>query len=681
MNPKKLERQSLDGSKLNLEALYAIAPSCFTEVQDPKTGEMKQVVNFTTLRTLLGDDAVESDYEMYQFSWPGKQKARLEAVQTTNETLRPVPQDSLDWDKTENIYIEGDNLRVLKLLQKSYLGKVKMIYIDPPYNTGKDFVYYDDFSHSTTEENLAAGNIDEEGNRFRVNPDTNGRFHSDWCSMMLSRLLVAHSLLAEDGVIFISIDDNEVHNLRKICDEVFGEKNFVAELIWEQGRKSMAAQIAVNHEYCLIYCKDKNVSISSNVGNNLWRITKNGLDEIYSEFSRLQKLHKDDFESIEKGLKQFYKKLPEGHPSKVHAHYCKVDPFLGIYYQGDISQGTGKGGRFDILHPITQKPCKVPSGGWRFSINKLPELLSSHRIVFGKDETIIPCLKRYLKETETEICSSVFYKDGRGATSRLKSLLGGKYFDYPKDEEIMMRFISLICPSSNGARENSLILDFFSGSGTTAHAVMQLNAEDLKAGKEGKRKYICVQLEEETSEDSEARKAGYNTIPEIAKERIRRAGKKILEENPEVADTLDTGFRVFKLDSSNYEEVSKTPNEYEQAQLDLFLDNIKTDRNDLDLLFGALLSWGVPLSLSQPMATTVVDGCKIYNVTDGELVACFDERITEEVVEAMVEMQPERLLFRDSCFAEDKMKINIFELLKQKLDWDEKEALDNIRVI
>lgn len=390
----------------------------------------------------------------------------------------------------------------------------------------------------------------------------------------------------------------------------------------------------------------------------------------------MQELHKDDFEAIERGLRQYYRNLPEEHPSKAHKHYCKADQFLGIYHPDNISQGTGKGGRFDILHPITQKACKVPTGGWRFSINKLPELLSSHRIVFGDDETTIPCLKRYLKETETEVCSSVFYKDGRGATSRLKSLLGGKYFDYPKDEEIMMRFISLICPFSNDGRENSLILDFFSGSATTAHAVMQLNAEDG-----GKRKYICVQLEEETPEKSEARKAGYNTIPEIAKERIRRAGKKIKEENPEVTDTLDTGFRVFKLDSSNYEEVSKTPGEYEQAQLDLFLNNIKTDRTELDLLFGAMLSWGVPLSLSQPLQTEVVDGCTIYNVTDGELVACFAEKVTEAVVEAMAALQPERVLFRDSCFADDKMKINLFELFKQQLDWDEREALDNIRVI
>lgn len=304
-------------------------------------------------------------------------------------------------------------------------------------------------------------------------------------------------------------------------------------------------------------------------------------------------------------------------------------------------------------------------------------LYRENQFHFGIDETTIPCIKRYLVDTEYEVASSVFYKDGRGASNRLSSLFNGKVFDFPKDEDIIEGFIKLTCLED----KYSLILDFFSGSATTAHAVMQLNAEDLKAGKEGKRKYIMVQLEEETPEKSEARKAGYNTIPEIAKERIRRAGKKILAENPELADSLDTGFRVFKLDSSNYEEVSKTPNEYDQAQLDLFLDNIKTDRNDLHLLFGAMLSWGVPLSLSQPLQTQVVDGCTIYNVTDGELVACFAEKVTEAVVEAMAALQPERVLFRDSCFAEDKMKINLFELFKQTLDWDEREALDNIRVI
>ena len=648
MNPKKLERQSLDGSKLYLEALYAIAPSCFTEVQDPKTGEMKQVVNFTTLRTLLGDDAVESDYEMYQFSWPGKQAARLKAVQATNETLRPVPQDSLDWDKTENIYIEGDNLRVLKLLQKSYLGKVKMIYIDPPYNTGKDLVYHDDFSHSATEENLAAGNIDEGGNRFRVNPDTNGRFHSDWCSMMLSRLLVAHSLLSEDGVIFISIDDSEVHNLRKICDEVFGASNFVDSYVWESTFRpdNSSSLKRSNAESVLIYAKSK-LALSKLYGTIE---QSDGLPSLTKNSMKISTLH------FKAGVVKAM--LPDG-------NYPAGDKGNGYTLHNDVVVKNGR-----IVNDFTI------SGRVIWGQSYLDRELENGTEIIVKSKSFVLYSK---KQSTTSAPNTIIPNDRVGdvlqGRTEVVSLFGSAVFSYPKPVSLIKYLIEILNSS------DSLILDFFSGSATTAHAVMQLNAEDLKAGKEGKRKYICVQLEEKTPEKSEARKAGYNTIPEIAKERIRRAGKKIKEENPEVADTLDTGFRVFKLDSSNYEEVHQSPQDYNQDTLDLFMDNIKAERTDLDLLFGALLSWGVPLSLSQPMATTVVDECKIYNVTDGELVACFDERITEAVVEAMAEMQPERLLFRDSCFAEDKMKINIFELLKQKLDWDEKEALDNIRVI
>ena len=563
MTPKKLDNKSVDGSQLNLEALYAIAPSCFTEVQDPKTGETKQVVNFDTLRTLLGDDAVETDREMYQFTWPGKQEARLEAVQATNETLRPVPQDSLDWNKTENIYIEGDNLRVLKLLQKSYLGKVKMIYIDPPYNTGKDFVYYDNFSHSADEENLAAGNIDEEGNRFRVNPDTSGRFHSDWCSMMYSRLLVAHSLLREDGVIFISIDDHEVHNLRKICDEVFGASNFINCFMWLHGKGKKDTWSRTLQQYVLAYAKSK-------LNLPTWR------DKVFTDY---------EFQN------------PDNDPK-------------GVWFSGSISFNEERSNPQHPNYYSIESPSKIVwTRQWQVSFEEMQILIQEGDVFFGypPNYDAVPRLK--IRPQEIDVIPQNILGDcgtSKSAENEVKNLLSGKMFDYPKPTLLIEKIINFSSPS------DSLILDFFSGSATTAHAVMQLNAEDG-----GKRKYICVQLEEETDEKSEARKAGYNTIPEIAKERIRRAGKKILEENPEVVDTLDTGFRVFKLDSSNYEEVSKTPNEYDQAQLDLFLDNIKTDRTELDLLFGAMLSWGVPLSLSQPLQTEVVDGCTIYNVTDG----------------------------------------------------------------
>lgn len=650
---KKLDNKSADGNQLNLEALYAIAPSCFTEVQDPKTGETKRVVNFDILRTLLGDHAVEIDREMYQFTWPGKQEARLEAAAEITETLRPVPQDSLDWDTTENLYIEGDNLRVLKLLQKSYLGKIKMIYIDPPYNTGNDFVYHDDFSRSATEENLAAGNIDEEGNRFRVNPGTSGRFHSDWCSMMYSRLLVAHSLLSEDGVIFISIDDNEVHNLRKICDEVFGERNFVAELVRRtiNSGKHDVTTIAPFHEYVLIYSKQSSfVQLAQKLKNEAER------ERLYKETD------------------QYLSTRGRYYVTQLNKNSISYSDSLNYPIKGPDGNDIWPGGGIE-----DKVWC------WRWSKEKLAWGIKEDMIVFKK--TTSGRYKVYTKSYEfmdndgNQITRKNPYNSlefvareyaNFNATPELSALFDGKkYFDFPKSELFIRELVRIA-----KCNDKEVILDFFSGSATTAHAVMQLNAEDG-----GKRKYICVQLEEETDAKSEARKAGYNTIPEIAKERIRRAGKKILEENPEVADTLDTGFRVFKLDSSNYEEVSKTPNEYDQAQLDLFLDNIKTDRTELDLLFGAMLSWGVPLSLSQPLQTQVVDGCTIYNVTDGELVACFAEEVSEAVVRAMATMQPERVLFRDSCFAEDKMKINLFELFKQQLDWDEREALDNIRVI
>ena len=633
MKPERLERTSADGSKLNLEALYQIAPSCFTEVKDEKTGAIKHVVNFKTLRQLLGDDAVEDGEEMYQFTWPGKQAARREAAAPITNTLRPVPEDSVDWDTTENLYIEGDNLRVLKLLQKGYMGKVKMIYIDPPYNTGNDFVYHDDFARSADEEELAAGNVDEEGNRFRRNLDSNGRFHSDWCSMIYSRLLVARSLLTEDGVIFISIDDNEVHNLRKICDEVFGAGNFVGQVIWERAFApiNLMKHFSPSHDYIICYAKD----IELTECNGIPRSTE--ADARYSN--------------------------PDNDPR-------------GVWSSSDISVGPAIEAN---IYPITTPSGRVvepPAGrSWRLSANAFAERLSQNRIWFGSDGNSVPRIKRFLSELrKTGVTSMTIWKHGdvghsQGATQALAKMFDGKkYFDYPKPVDLIKRCISLY------TSPDSLILDFFSGSATTAHAVMRLNADDS-----GHRKYICVQLAEETPEDSEARKAGYATIPEIAKERIRRAGKKIKEVSPLTTQDLDTGFRVFRLADSNYENVEKSPSEYDQNMLDLFVDNIKADRTDLDLLFGAMLSWGVQLSL--PMTTEEVDGCNIYTVDGNGLVACFAENVTENVVKAMAAKQPLRVLFRDSCFAEDKTKINIFELFKQQLDWDESKSMQNIRVI
>lgn len=669
MKPIRLETTSVDGTKINLEALYQIAPSCFTEEKDEKTGEIKRVVNFETLRQLLGGDAVDEDEEMYQFTWPGKRVARYEAAEPIDDTLRPVPADSVDWDTTENLYIEGDNLRVLKLLQRGYMGKVKMIYIDPPYNTGNDFVYHDDFAHSAEEEDLAAGNIDEEGYRYRRNLDSNGRFHSDWCSMIYSRLLVAHSLLKEDGVIFISIDDNEVHNLRKICDEIFGAGNLVStihcQLSTTQGMKVKAAQmgnIVKNAEYILCYSKNGDKTI----GKQLLYDLRDKYDEHYSLY-----LRKDGSVGQLKELYdyRFPKDCSNKRPYKLAQAYAKSEEFADIVrsHLADIVRSDKVTGFNDDT---------IKNGFWtEVTRNDKTYLLT--RDNNGKIQQLL------------RLSDSWGATDGFNGEQGLRKIRGdwweGFYIDMgnvskegdvdfkngKKPLRLIKQLIKFVTPYSD---PDSLILDFFSGSATTAHAVMQLNAEDG-----GKRKYICVQLPEETPEGSEARKAGYATIPEIAKERIRRAGRKIKEESQLTTQDLDTGFRVFRIDSGNYKNVTMQPNEYDQQMLDLFVDNIKADRTDLDLLFGAMLAWGVQLSL--PMTTEEVDGCKIYAVDGNGLVACFAENISENVVQAMAAKQPLRVLFCDSCFDEDKTKINIFERFKQQLDWDEKEAIQNIRVV
>lgn len=684
MKPERLERTSVDGSKLNLEALYHIVPSCFTEEKDEKTGAVKHVVNFKILRQLLGDDAVEDSEEMYQFTWPGKQAARREASASITDTLRPVPEDSIDWDTTENLYIEGDNLRVLKLLQKGYMGKVKMIYIDPPYNTGNDFVYHDDFAHTAEEEELAAGNVDEEGNRYRKNLDSNGRFHSDWCSMIYSRLLVARSLLTEDGVIFISIDDNEVRNLKNICDEVFGEKNFVAELPTIMNLKGNQDQFgfAGTHEYTLVYAKSYEelkvfpLPVDEEDAELEWSIDNKGYYKqgagLVSTGTNSPRDHRPKlWYPILITEKDTLLVPPQEELDKFYDATTKTfnDEYLYSYIEEQEKAGAGRA----ILPRV-----KGREASWRWGSERMRT--SSDEVIIQRTKQNISLYKKQRPEIgdfPSKKPKTLFYKpeysSGNG-TRELESLLQAeRYFSNPKPLQLLYDFVQI------GTSPDSLVLDFFSGSATTAHAVMKLNAEDIKEGRNGKRRYICVQLPEETPEDSEARKAGYNTIPDIAKERIRRAGKKIKEESPLTTQDLDTGFRVFRLADSNYDNVEKSPDEYDQQMLDLFADNIKADRTDLDLLFGAMLSWGVHLSL--PMQTEEVDGCKIYTVDGNGLVACFTENITENVVKAMADKRPLRVLFRDSCFDEDKTKINIFELFKQQLDWDENESMQNIRVI
>ena len=645
-SPERLSLQSADGVQLNLDALYQIAPSCFTEAADPKTGGVKRVVNFDILRQLLGDDAVEDAPEAYEFNWVGKQAARAEVLRPIRKTLRPVREDSVDWDNTQNLYIEGDNLEVLKLLQKSYLGKVKMIYIDPPYNTGNDFVYHDDFARTQADEDLFAGNVDELGNRYRKNTDSNGKYHSDWCSMIYSRLMVARSLLSEDGVIFISIGDEEIANLKKIGEEVFGVNNFVANLIWQSTPGSNTGDdVKTVTENILLFCKDRTSCSFLNKS-----ITDN---EKYS--------NKDEYYERRGGyvLNKLDRRMTGSHYSEA------------LNYSIEMPDGT-------MLFPGNSN-IKQEHWNWRWSSSKVKWGIDNGFIQIKKSNNMWSVyFKQYEKVNNEDkpIVRTLPYQnllsiDGANSargTREVMDIFDGKFFDYPKPLSLI-RYLEQM-----SLDRNDTILDFFSGSSTTAHAVMQLNAEDG-----GNRKFILVQLPEETTEDSEAYKAGYKNICEIGKERIRRAGKKIKEESPLTTQDLDTGFRVFRVDSSNYEEVEHTPKEWNQDQLDLFLNNIKADRTDIDLLFGCMLDWGVQLSL--PMTTEEVDGKIIYTVNEGDLVACFADKVTDNVVRTMAEKQPLRVIFRDSSFERDADKINIYETFKQLMDWSDQEVVKNIRVI
>lgn len=670
---KHLDLNSIDGTQLNMDALYQIAPSAFTEVRDDQTGEISRKVNFEVLRQLLGDNATDGDGEMYQFTWVGKNAARAEAAKPTDKTLRPVVEDSVDWDNTKNIYIEGDNLEVLKLLQRSYMGKVKMIYIDPPYNTGNDFVYRDDFARTAAEEDLEAGNVDELGNRFRKNTDTNGKFHSDWCSMMYSRLLVARSLLTEDGVIFISIDEHEYNNLRNLCNEIFSASNCLGTLVLQTATDNNPGQIKIEHEYILCYVKTKE-------GLSNWAVKSDTAKLIQTQYEELKEKYNDDTDSIQKELRKWIKKNKEN--LKGVTHYDNVDS-KGVFHDGDIANTVFGGYMYDIIHPITGRICKKPEKGFRFPEKTMETMLANDEIMFGADETTLPKPKIRLTDAK-ELLRSVIYEDGRSSTKNFEQLMARDIFQNPKSETIINRLIKFVCSN------NDLVLDFFSGSATTAEACFLAKDSDCDVH------FILVQIQENLDETypsatSKAKKTMENamkfldsigkphTIPEIAKERIRRAGKKIKEESPLSAQNLDTGFRVYRLDESNYENVSLSPQEYKQDQLDLFANNIKSDRTDLDLLYGAMLAWGVQLDL--PLATEIVDGCPLYIVNEGDLVACFAEGITDNVIQAMADKSPLRILFRDACFKEDAQKINIYEQFKQALDWADNDAFNNIRVI
>lgn len=681
----KMKFESPDMTAQNIDRIAALFPNCVTEMLDeehstPEKKVYKRAVNFELLKQMLSPDVVDGD-EAYEFTWVGKKAAIVEANKPIRKTLRPCVAESKDWDTTENLYIEGDNLEVLKLLQESYLGKVKMIYIDPPYNTGNDFLYRDDFAMSSDEYSEESGATDDAGNRMFKNTDTNGRFHSDWCSMIYSRLLLSRNLLTSDGVIFISIDENEVNTLKAICDEVFGASNFIAELIWSAGRKNDSKYISVSHEYILCYFKD---ALWVKEHKILWREKKQGLSDIYAEYEHLKQIYGNDCGLIEKELREWYKALADGHPAKDHSHYNKVDE-RGIFFASDISWPGGGGPKYEVLHPTTHKPVRIPSRGWITNKETMQRWIEEGRVNFGADESFVPTIKSYLEEHEYGVPYSVFYQDGRAASKRLAALMGDKVFENPKDEEIIQRIIQFC-----GTDDGDIILDFFSGSATTAHAMFLADAEQNKH-----RKFILVQLPETIDPQKEAsekaKKVAQNAVNlldtigvphnicEIGKERIRRAGDKIKSESPMTTQDLDIGFRVLKLDDSNMKDVYYTPDDYDQGMLAGLESNIKDDRTDLDLLFGCLIDWGLPLSM--PYKSEQIDGCTVHTYNNGDLIACFDTNIPESVVKEIAQRKPLRAVFRDSGFASSPEKINVFEIFKLYMPEDANDISKRVRVM
>ena len=610
----KMRMESVDMTAQNIEKIGSLFPNCITETID-ENGKGKNVINFELLKQMLSSDVIDGD-EAYEFTWVGKKASIVEANKPIRKTLRPCKEESVDWDNTENLYIEGDNLEVLKLLQESYLNKVKMIYIDPPYNTGNDFIYNDDFKMTSEEYAEEISELDEDGNRMFKNTDTNGRFHSDWCSMIYSRLMLARNLLSDDGVIFISIDDNEQANLKKCCEEIFGAQNFVAQLIWERAfsPKNDAKFVSNSHDYVLMFAKN----ISQYIIGRLPRTA-----EANARYSN-----------------------PDNDPR-------------GVWMSSDISVKTYNA---ECDYPITTPSGRIiepPAGRcWSLSKKSFLERLQDNRIWFGPDGNSVPRIKRFLTDLKHDgmaPTSIMFFKDvghSQEGAQEVSKLLNGGYFNGPKPQRLMKRLLTLA-----NLQSDAIVLDFFSGSASMAHAVMSQNAEDSK-----QIKYIMVQLPENTDKKSEAYKAGYKNICEIGKERIRRAGNKIKEEAPLITQNLDIGFRVLKLDDSNMNEVYYSPDDYSQGFLNQLESNIKEDRTDLDLLFGCLLDWGLPLSL--PYSSEQIEGCTVHNYNDGDLIACFDENIPNSVIKEIAKKEPLRAVFRDSGFASSSSKINVGEIFK-----------------
>ena len=661
MTIEKLNNATPDLTRQNIEKLLELFPECRTE----GSREDAPMIDFDLLRQALSNELVEGPAERYRLDWPGKRQALLTANTPIDKTLRPMREESVDFDTSSNLFIEGDNLDALKLLQETYLGKVKMIYIDPPYNTGKDFIYKDNFALSREEYEEESGQRDEAGGRLVANPESSGRYHSDWLSMISPRLKLAKNLLSDDGFIVISIDDAEFQNLRKLMDEIFGEANFVATLCWDKNRKNDAKLFSVGHEYMLIFAKS--MQTLRDLDTKL-REPREGIEEAQELYEELRKKFGDDLASIESEWRNFYNRIAKSDPRKKIGRYSKIGPDGPYRDDGDISWPGGGGPKYEILHPETQKPCKVPKGGWCYgSAKRFWEEYDKGRIAFGPDETTLPRQTRSLFSGDGIVMPSIFYSYAQTATVEFVELMGARVFDNPKNWKDLKRLVRYLTGPSD------TVLDFFAGASGTAHGVMAQNIADG-----GSRRFIEVQLPEEIEQDTAAFKAGYRTIAELSRDRIKKAAGSLKEASGEEISDQDTGFRVFRIDSGNFTDTRVTPKESTQEALGGMVSHIKDDRSEEDLLFGALLRWGVDITL--PIEQRELTGRKVWLVDapeDGSgkgaaLIACFARPqngkggIDTELADALAELAPLRVLFRDDGFADDATKENVHSRFQQR---------------
>lgn len=651
--PEKLDLSSLDIAAQRRDELARLFPEVRTE-----GGK----IDFDGLKAALGE-AVDAGRERYGMTWPGKAECMRTIQAPSMGTLLPMPEESVDWETTENVLIEGDNLEVLKLLQKSYLGRIKMIYIDPPYNTGNDLVYPDDYSESLDTYLHFTGQVDGDRRKYSPNSETQGRFHSKWLNMMFPRLYMARNLLSDDGVIAISIDETEHSKLVNVCDQVFGEENFAGEIVWKNSSKNDEAYVSMQHEYIVFYVKDK----SANLGQ--WRERKEGLEEIYKAFEGFRKEHGQDWQAIHKAAQEWFKQFPPSNPISDSSHYSWMDE-RGVYFPADISGPNHGQYRFDVPHPITGKPCKEPASGWRFPPEKMKELIDQNRIHFGPDHSTVPCNKTYLKDTEEQSLTSIKMVDGRAASKRLQRLFGDKVFTNPKDEFLLARIMKAV-----GVQGNDIVLDFFAGSGSTAHAVKVLNDQQGSQCRS-----LMVQLPESLHEllktaRGSAKQVTKNAIDlleslgkdanifELCAERMRRA----YADTPLLKESSH-GFRVYKLATSNFIPWDGTAsNDVEQlaSQLELGIEHTRDDRSSHDLLYEVLLkSWGEP-ALSLTVVDEVIEGVRVFSVADGAFLISLEQEVSLEFVRALAARKPDRVVMRESAFAgNDQLKTNAVQTFK-----------------